>query len=84
MSSKNYGPVTRDQFVKMAADLTGGKAPAGDEIEVEKSGVKLSVKFNEGAGNVTIAIVSMPPFIPEAMVWNVVDNTLSPHNVKQV
>ena len=73
---KDYSGVTRatlDRWREEAA-RAGAALPAGDSFTFEKSGVTISAAYNEAAETVTICIVDKPAFIPDSMVWSIIES----------
>ena len=75
---KDYTGVTREALDKWRAESAqrGEVLPPGDSFTIQKSGVTLSIEYNETLATLKICIVEKPPFIPEAMVWAIVDSTV--------
>ena len=75
---KEYPGITRaavDKF-REQSEKSGQPLPPGDSYVIEKSGVKLSVTYNEAAQTLTACILEKPGFIPDSMVWAVVDDQM--------
>jgi hypothetical protein len=78
LSCKDYTGVTRASINKWREESarSGVTLPEGDSFTVEKSGVKISVDYAESSGTVKVCIVEKPGFIPESMVWSIVDSQM--------
>jgi hypothetical protein len=74
-SCKEYTGVTRESITKWREQSarSGTPLPDSDSFTVEKSGVKISVDYAESVSTVKICIVEKPSFIPDSMVWAIVD-----------
>ncbi len=74
-SCKEYAGVTRESITKWREQSarSGTPLPDTDSFTVEKSGVKISVDYVESVSTVKICIVEKPAFIPDSMVWAIVD-----------
>jgi hypothetical protein len=75
---KDYTGVTREAIDKWREESAqkGEPLPPGDSFTIEKSGVKVSVEYNESILTLKICIVEKPALIPEAMVWAIVDGAV--------
>ena len=75
---KEYPGITREAVNKFReqSEKSGQPLPPGDSYVIEKSGVKLSVAYNESAQTLTACILEKPGFIPDSMVWAVVDDQM--------
>jgi hypothetical protein len=74
---KDYTSVTRVSLDRWREDAAraGAPLPPGDSFTIEKSGVTISAAYNEGAETVRICIVAKPAFIPDSMVWSIIEST---------
>jgi hypothetical protein len=74
---KDYIGVTRAALDRWREDAlrAGTPLPLGDSFTVEKSGVSISANYVESTETVTICIVNKPAFIPESMVWSIIEST---------
>ena len=79
---KEYSGITRAAVGKLRDEAAKGGVtlPAGDSFTLEKSGVKLSVEYTESAQTLKICIVEKPMFIPDTMVWGIVDDQVKRAN----
>ena len=73
---RDYTGVTRDAINRWREEAarSGTPLPPGDSFTIEKSGVTISANYNEGAQTATICIVDKPAFIPDSMVWSIVES----------
>jgi len=75
---KEYPGITREALHKFReqSEKSGQPLPPGDSFVIEKSGVKLSVEYLEAAQTLKMCIVEKPGFIPDSMVWAIVDDQM--------
>lgn len=75
---KEYPGVPREAITKFReqAEKDGKPLPPGDSFVIEKSGVKLSVEYTESTQLLKLCIIEKPGFIPEAMVWAIVEEQM--------
>jgi hypothetical protein len=73
---KEYPGISREAVNKFReqSEKSGQPLPPGDSYTIEKSGVKLSVEYLESAQMLKMCILEKPGFIPDSMVWAVVDD----------
>ena len=73
---KDYTGVTRATLERwrQEAARSGDPLPDGDSFTFQKSGVTISASYNEAAETATICIVEKPAFIPESMVWSILES----------
>jgi hypothetical protein len=74
---KDYTCVTRDAINRWREEAAraGTPLPDGDSFTVEKSGVKISANYSEVTQIATVCIVEKPAFLPESMVWSIIEAT---------
>ena len=70
--------ITRESVNKFReqSEKSGQPLPPGDSFVIEKSGVKLSVEYIEATQTLKACILEKPGFIPDSMVWAVVDDQM--------
>jgi hypothetical protein len=75
---KEYPGITREALHKFRehSEKSGQPLPPGDSFVIEKSGVKLSVEYLESSQSLKMCIVEKPGFIPDSMVWAIVDDQM--------
>jgi len=75
---KEYAGMSREAVNKLReqSQKSGQPLPPGDSYVIEKSGVKLSVEYMEAAQTLKMCILEKPGFIPDSMVWAVVDDQM--------
>lgn len=81
-SCKQYGGITRDELKSLRRDLAkeGVSVPAGDEVTVTgPHGIELQATYDETKQTLKICITKKPFFIPESMVWEIVDAGVEPY-----
>jgi hypothetical protein len=80
--SKHYGGITRQELKSLRADLAkeGVSVPEGDDVMVEgPHGIRLQATYDESKQTLKINIAKKPFFIPESMIWNIVDAGVEPY-----
>lgn len=75
---KDYTGVTRETLNRWREDAarTGTPLPPGDNFTVSKSGVTISAAYDETTQTATVCIVDKPAFVPESMVWSIIEANL--------
>lgn len=75
---KEFGGVTREKLdnLKQTMRNNGMTPPDGDSGVVEAMGVKVSLAYNAANQNLKICIIERPAFVPAAMVWAQIENSL--------
>jgi adenylate kinase family enzyme len=73
--NKQYSGTSRDQLNCIRKDLQsmGIHLPEGDSGNIEYQGVKLTVTYTEPEQNLIVKILEKPAFVPEAMVWQLLE-----------
>ncbi|MGH9439880.1 MAG: hypothetical protein ACRD22_18875 [Terriglobia bacterium] len=74
-NSKAYSGISETGLGILKKDLKsmGITPPEGDSGIIEYQGVKLGVEFASAAQKLTIRILEKPPFIPENLIWQLLD-----------
>lgn len=74
-AEKEYPDVTEAALGELKQELQsmGIEAPAGTSGVIEYQGVKLSLEFTPAAQKLAIRILQKPPFIPENLIWQLLD-----------
>ncbi len=74
-SPKEYVGISRNTLECLKKDLQsmGITPPAGDNGTIEYQGVQLSVTYTEAAEKLSIGILNRPSFVPESLVWQLLD-----------
>ena len=75
---KEYPGITRERINKFRAETekSGQPLPPGDSFVIEKSGVKISLEYSEAAQTLKVCILEKPGFIPDSMVWTIIDDQM--------
>lgn len=75
---KEYSGVSREAVTKFReqAERDGKPLPPGDSFVIERSGVKLSVDYTETTQVLKLCIAEKPAFIPDAMVWAIIEDQM--------
>lgn len=73
--AKDYKGITQKGLGILKKDLEsmGITPPEGDSGTIEYQGVKLGVDFAAAAQKLTIRILEKPPFVPESLIWQLLD-----------
>ncbi|MGH9355461.1 MAG: hypothetical protein ACRD10_04965 [Terriglobia bacterium] len=72
---KEYGGITKNGIDNLRKDLqsVGITAPPGNNGEIEYQGVKLNIDYKPSAQTLTVRILEKPIFIPEDLIWQMLD-----------
>ena len=75
---REYGGITRTALDCLMGKMksVGMTVPAGDNGTIEIKGVKFSVSYLETDQKLTFEITYRPVFMPEALVWSMLDTTV--------
>jgi hypothetical protein len=79
---KYYGGITRQELKSLRTDLAkeGVSVPEGDDVMVEgPHGIQLQASYDESKQTLKINITKKPFFIPDSMIWNIVDSGVEPY-----
>ena len=79
---KFYGGITRDELKSLRADLEkeGVLVPEGDDVMVQgPHGIQLHVTYEESKQTLKVDIAKKPFFVPDSMIWNIVDAGIEPY-----
>ncbi len=79
---KLYGGITRAELDHLRGDLAkeGVTVPAGDDVSVAGPyGVELRVTYDEAKETLRVCITKKPFYVPESMIWDVVDAGVEPY-----
>ncbi|MBA2502898.1 MAG: hypothetical protein H0V27_08465 [Pyrinomonadaceae bacterium] len=79
---KLYGGITRAELDHLRGDLAkeGVTVPAGDDVSVAGLyGVELRVTYDEAKETLRVCITKSPFYVPESMIWDVVDAGVEPY-----
>ncbi len=76
--SKDYDGIARPALDCLKNDLRsmGIDPPSGDTGTIEYQGVKLSITYVAGSQKLSIQIVNKPAFVPESLVWQLLDGRI--------
>ncbi len=76
--AKEYLGITRNTLdcLKQHLQSRGATPPAGDSGIFEQQGVRLSVTYTEAEQKLQFGIVEKPLFIPEDLVWMLLDTAV--------
>jgi hypothetical protein len=76
--SKDYTGIAQSTLDCLKTDLRsmGIDPPEGDSGTIEYQGVKLSISYDAGGQKLSIQIVSKPLFVPESLVWQLLDGRI--------
>ena len=81
-SCKYYGGITREELNHLRADLQkeGVSVPEGDEVRVTGPyAIELQITYDEVKETLKVCITKKPFYIPESMVWQLIDTGVSPY-----
>ncbi|HEX5483905.1 MAG TPA: hypothetical protein VFZ08_14885 [Terriglobia bacterium] len=72
---KEYADVSRSVLECLKKDLQsmGINPPEGDTGDIEYQGVKLSITYHESDQRLAIQVTNRPSFVPESLVWQLLD-----------
>lgn len=75
---KEYPGINRSTLDCLKKDLQsmGIAPPEGDSGVIEYQGVKLSITYTEPAAKLSIQILNKPSFVPESLVWQLLDGRI--------
>lgn len=75
---KEYADIGRSVLECLKKDLQsmGINPPEGDSGTIEYQGVKLTITYAEADQKLTIQIASKPAFVPESLVWQLLDGRI--------
>jgi hypothetical protein len=79
---KFYGGITREELELLRRDLEkeGISVPPGDEVAVTgQYGIELSITYDGARETLKVCISKKPFYIPEAMVWQIIDAGVEPY-----
>ena len=79
---KQYGGITREELNSLRGDLEkeGVSIPPGDEaIVAGPHGAELQVTYDQAKETLKVCITKKPFFIPESMIWGIVDSGVEPY-----
>lgn len=78
-TEKEYPDVTEAALSELKRELRsmGIDAPEGTSGVIEYQGVKLALDFTPSAQKLAIRIVQKPPFVPENLIWQLLDGRIS-------
>lgn len=76
--TKEYAGIARGTLdcLKQHLESHGLASPAGDSGIIEQQGVILSVTYIEAQQILQVGIIERPFFIPEDLVWTLLDNAV--------
>ncbi len=79
--SKLYEGITREELNSLRSSLEnqGVKVPEGDDVLVEGPyGVHLQISYDAPSATLKVSIAKKPLFVPESMIWSMVDKGVKP------
>ena len=79
--SKLYEGITREELNSLRSSLEkeGVKVPEGDDVRVEGPyGVHLQISYDAASATLKVSIAKKPLFVPESMIWSMVDKGVGP------
>ncbi|GEM_PF-1128214 len=78
VNCREFTGISRDAVNKFREQVekAGQPLPPGDSYTIERSGVKLSVDYTEVSETLRLCIVEKPGFIPDSMVWSIVEDQM--------
>jgi hypothetical protein len=79
---KYYGGITREELDSLRRDLEkeGISLPPGDEVQFEgPHGIRLTATYDAAKETLRVCVVKKPFFIPDSMVWDVIDTGIRPY-----
>ncbi|MGH9327127.1 MAG: hypothetical protein ACRD2B_10670 [Terriglobia bacterium] len=76
--AKEFAGISRNTLNCLKKDLhtMGITPPDGDSGVIEYQGVKFSISYAETAAKLSIQILTKPAFIPESLVWQLLDGRI--------
>lgn len=76
--TKDYTGISASTLECLKTDLRsmGINPPDGDSGTVEYQGVKLSINYDSGHQTLSVHIISKPAFVPESLVWQLLDGRI--------
>jgi hypothetical protein len=83
LPARAFDGISRDAFERIKDDLRarGVAVPPGDTCMIEHRGVRGSMRYSEPDRRVEIAILEKPFYVPEGMVWNLLDAAMRRYDV---
>jgi hypothetical protein len=79
---KYYGGITREELNSLRGDLEkeGITLPPGDDVQFEgPHGIKLTATYDAPKETLRICVAKKPFFIPDSMIWEVIDTGIKPY-----
>lgn len=79
---KQYGGINREELNSLRRDLEkeGVSIPPGNEATVAgPHGIEIHVTYDEAKETLKVCITKKPFFIPESMVWGIIDAAIEPY-----
>lgn len=78
-AEKEYADVTEAALGELKQELRsmGINAPEGTSGVIEYQGVKLALDYAPAAQKLAIRIIQKPPFVPENLIWQLLDARLN-------
>lgn len=72
---KEYSSIARAALDCLKQDLQsmGVAPPEGDSGTISYQGVKLSISYDASSEKLKIGILQKPAFVPESLVWQLLD-----------
>ena len=77
-ATKTFSDISRTTFEQIKADLRalGVEVPGGDACTIEHRGARGSLAYSEATGRLDVSILEKPVFVPEGVVWNLLDRAM--------
>lgn len=78
-----FTSVSRKTFERMKDDLRalGVTVPAGDTCTIEHRGARGSMTYSERDRRLEVRILEKPFFVPERLVWDLLDRAMRRYDV---
>jgi hypothetical protein len=79
---KQFDGISREELngLRKVLEKQGVEVPEGDDVTVTaQQGVVLRLTYDKTAETLTVCIIDKPFFIPEVMVWSIIDAAMKPH-----
>ena len=70
---KEYQNISREKLESIRSTYDG---PKGDDVIIEKAGVKMHIVYIENQKKLEIELIKKPFIIPESLIWNTINNLI--------
>jgi hypothetical protein len=78
IGTKTFTDISRATFENIKNDLRalGVTVPSGDDCTIEHRGARGLLAYSEATGRLVVSILEKPFFVPERMVWDLLDRAM--------